>query len=346
MRTRAFFLPVATGLLAVGAVGCGCPQVPPDRAWPRPAVVAAAAPPRPAGAVRLFVGGDSRKSFTGEPTGEGVLRWAFDTASREGAAAFLFLGDMQRTPPAETYFKRDLATLAPGVAFCPVYGNHEALFLGAIDVFPEALAPQRFVHDFLPGCVGPELPVVAERAAAGRVFYSVELPGDVHFVALDNVSPALGFGQEQLLWLAEDLASARARRRRIVVGMHKALAGNGVTGHGMDEDEDAADPGRVWRDGARALQLFLANGVELLLASHEHGFWEYRQSVASTPAHPEDVIPSPNRGIRSFITGGLGAPLKTCSGPDHAFFHVLVLDVGGGDIEVTPVRFPGPPRLP
>src|SRR5260370_31077890 len=121
---------------------------------------------------------------------------------------------MQRTPPAETYFRRDLATLAPGITFCPVYGNHEALFMGAVDIFPEALGPRRFVRDFLPGCVGPELPVVADRAAAGRVFYSVELPGDVHFVALDNVSPTLGFGAAQLLWLEQDLASARAPRPR------------------------------------------------------------------------------------------------------------------------------------
>jgi Calcineurin-like phosphoesterase len=324
MRARAL---VFSALLAAG---CGCPAVPRDRAWPRPAVVADAAPPRPAGAARLVVGGDSRKSFTGDASGQGVLRWAFALAGRAGASAFLYLGDMQRTPPAESYFEQDLATLSPSVVFCPVYGNHEALFLGAVDVFPDSLGTRRFARDFLPGCVGPELPVVAERATAGRVYYSVELPGDVHFVALDNVSPALGFGEAQLLWLAQDLASARARRRRIVVGMHKALSGNGVTGHSMDEDVDAADPGRVWRDGGRALQLFLANGVELVFASHEHGYWEHRQ-------------PGTDRGIRSFITGGLGAPLKTCAGPDHAFFHVLVLDVLSDRIEVTPVRYPGSP---
>jgi hypothetical protein len=279
--------------------------------------------------VRYVVGGDSRKSFTGEGWGQGALRWAFDLAGRAGATAFFYLGDMQRTPPAETYFKSDLATLSPSVTFCPVYGNHEALFLGVIDAFPDALGPRRFVRDFLPRCVGAELPVVEERAAAGRVFYSVDLPGDVHFVALDNVSPALGFGEAQLLWLAADLASAHARRRRIVVAMHKALSGNGVTGHAMDEDHDADHPGRVSGDGARALQLFQANGVELLLASHEHGYWEYRQ-------------PGSDRGIRSFITGGLGAPLKTCAGPDHAFFHALVLDVLPDRIEVTAVRYPGP----
>jgi hypothetical protein len=321
----------APALLAVLAAGCGCPAVPPARAWPRPAVVADAMPLRPAGAVRFVVGGDSRKSFDGDASGRGVLRWAFDLAGRAGASAFFYLGDMQRTPPAETYFKSDLATLSPSVPFCPVYGNHEALFLGVIDAFPDALGTRRFARDFLPGCVGSELPVVAERAAGGRVYYSVELPGDVHFVALDNVSPALGFGEAQLLWLAQDLASARARRKRIVVGMHKALSGNGVTGHAMDEDEDAGDPGRVWRDGARALQLFLANGVELILASHEHGYWEHRQ-------------PGDGRGIRSFITGGLGAPLKTCAGPEHAFFHVLVLDVLPDRIEVTPVRYPGGSR--
>jgi len=281
--------------------------------------------------VRFAVGGDSRRGFTGGEAGRPVLRWALETAGSAGASAFFYLGDMERSPPADQYFRRDLGALSPRVRFCPVYGNHEALVLGVFDVAPAARAAGDFVSAYLSGCVDPaEVPLVGERARTGRVFYSVDLPGDVHFVALDNVSPAIGFGQDQLLWLEADLASAHARRRRTVVGMHKALADSGVTAHSMDEDAVGEDPGRVHRESRRALQLFQANGVELVLASHEHGYWEFR-----LPGAPG------TEGIRSFITGGLGAPLKTCAGPDHAFYHLLVVDVTPSRIDVTTVRWPG-----
>jgi 3',5'-cyclic AMP phosphodiesterase CpdA len=169
-------------------------------------------------------------------------------------------------------------------------------------------------------------PAVEERAEDGRLFYAVDLPGAVHFVALDNVSPELGFGEAQLLWLEKDLASARARGSHVFVGMHKALARTGVTHHSMDEDEDRDDAARVKRESDQALDLFARHGVELILASHEHGYWEFA-SLAR------------NRAVRSFITGGLGAPLKRCAGPEHAFFHVLLVDVTKTEIQVTTVRY-------
>jgi hypothetical protein len=146
------------------------------------------------------------------------------------------------------------------------------------------------------------------------VFYAVDLPGNVHFVALDNVS-ADGFGKEQLAWLGADLAKARGAHATIVVGMHKALADNHVTHHSMDEDA-------AFADSQAALAAFEANGVALVLASHEHGYWELRQGSPGAP------------GLHGFITGGLGAPLKACAGPDHAFFHYLVVDVVGGRVDV------------
>jgi hypothetical protein len=330
--TLAAMRPGALLCSAAVLAGCRCPEVPPGRAWAHPAAVVTAPPPRPAGAVRFAVGGDARRAFTAGDTGLEVLGWAFATARSAGAAAFLFLGDMERTPPADRYFRRDLAGLGPGIAFCPVIGNHETLLAGAFDVYPDGPGLQRFVRELLPGCVGQaEMPLLSARATAGRVYYSVDLPGGVHFVALDNVSPGLGFGEPQLLWLERDLASAHARGRRIVVGMHKAPAGNGVTGHSMDEDVVAEDPGRVRRESDRALTLFADHGVELVLASHEHGYWELALRGPGPEARP----------IRGFITGGLGAPLKTCAGPDHAFFHLILLDVTGERIDVTPVRRAG-----
>jgi 3',5'-cyclic AMP phosphodiesterase CpdA len=281
----------------------------------------------PKDAVRFAVGGDSRKGLPGEASGERVLRWAFDTATRSGASAFLYLGDMELTPPADSYFPRDLRSLDSRVAFCPVFGNHEALLFGVLDAVSEDLGPLRFARDHLGRCVKKaDLPVVQERAGEDRVFYAVDLPGDVHFVALDNVSPELGFGEVQLLWLEKDLASARARGSHVFVGMHKALAGTGVTHHSMDEDRDRDDAARVRRESDQALDLFARFGVELVLASHEHGYWEFASFARG-------------HAIRSFITGGLGAPLKRCAGPEHAFFHVLLVDVTKSGIEVTTVRY-------
>jgi 3',5'-cyclic AMP phosphodiesterase CpdA len=326
------YVPAAiTAACALLAACRTCPAVPADRAWAHRAPVVASAPPLRADAVRILVGGDSRKGFAGG-AGRSVLRWAFEAARVSGASAFLYLGDMERTPPADAYFPADLATLDPRITFCPAFGNHETLLLGTFDVYADDLGPRRFVRDYLGRCLAPaELPTVAERAARGRAFYAKDLPGGVHFVALDDVSPEMGFGEEQLVWLAEDLAAARGRGARIVVGMHKALADGGVSGHSLDEDVIAADPERVRRESARALALLEDAKVDLVIASHEHGYWEFAQRGAR------------GRPLRSFITGGLGAPLRQCAGPEHAFFHVLVLDVpldATKGIEVTTLRAP------
>ncbi len=176
----------------------------------------------------------------------------------------------------------------------------------------------------LSGCVARDA-LPAEARASRRVFYAIDLPGGVHFVALDNVSDA-GFGRAQLDWLARDLRAAKGRGATIVVGMHKALAENGVTRHDMDEDGASAV-----RESEEALGYFEESGVKLILASHEHGYWEVRQRVRGP-------------GIRGFVTGGLGAPLRVCAGREHAFFHYLVLDVVRGEIDVHVVEVPGRAR--
>jgi hypothetical protein len=156
-----------------------------------------------------------------------------------------------------------------------------------------------------------------------KVVYSVDLPGGLHFIALDNVSQN-GFGPAQLAWLGLDLeqASQNASVRHIVIGMHKPLAHNGVATHGMD-----ADGAQAVAESDAALALFVKNRVELIIASHVHQFAELVQA-----------------GIHSYITGGLGAPL-TRSGPDHAFHHFLQLDVADDGIRVAVVRFGGPPSV-
>ncbi len=78
-------------------------------------------------------------------------------------------------------------------------------------------------------------------------------------------------------------------------------------------------------DSEAALALLVQHHVDMILASHVHQFSQFQQA-----------------GIRSYITGGLGAPL-TRSGPEHAFHHFLELDVEDSGIHVEVVRFGGPP---
>ncbi|HEY8090938.1 MAG TPA: metallophosphoesterase, partial [Polyangiaceae bacterium] len=266
--------------------------------------------PPPPGAVRIFAGGDSRDDSAH------VLPWAIGEAHARGAEAFLFLGDMELTPQLDGSFAREIAALDP-IPLYPVLGNHEIRQFGFLAI-GQAGAERSFAARFLGT---PRTPV--RSALPGRVVYSVSLPGGVHFVALDNVSQS-GFGAEQLAWLAADLDAATADHevRHVVVGMHKPLAHNGVTQHCME-----ADGPQAVADSDAALDLFARHHVALILASHVHQFTRFTQA-----------------GIPTYVTGGLGAPL-TASGPDHAFHHVLQLDVTDAGIHVEVLRYAGPPVM-
>ena len=52
-------------------------------------------------------------------------------------------------------------------------------------------------------------PQKLKSALPHKIVYSVNLPGRVHFIALDNVSQS-GFGDDQLDWLEKDLTQARS----------------------------------------------------------------------------------------------------------------------------------------
>jgi hypothetical protein len=110
--------------------------------------------------------------------------------------------------------------------------------------------------------------------------------------------------------------------KHIVVGMHQPLAKNGVSTHGMD-----ADGPEALADSDFALASFMKHKVSLIIASHVHEFAAFEQG-----------------GIQSYITGGLGAPLKGNS-PEHAFHHFLQLDVDDAGIKVDVVRFGGAPAV-
>jgi hypothetical protein len=219
---------------------------------------------------------------------------------------------MELTPQLDAHFSNELPLLDP-IPFYPALGNHEVRVFGFAPIGNEQ-AEKAFRARFLGT---PRTPVTS--SIEDKVVYSVDVPGGVHFIALDNVSQA-GFGPAQLEWLSHDLerAGADAKVRYVVIGMHKPLAHNGVSTHGMDSDGPQAVA-----DSDAALALFVEHHVSLVLASHVHEFAHFNQA-----------------GIDSYITGGLGAPLDR-SGEDHAFHHFLQLDVGDDAIHVTVVRFDG-----
>jgi hypothetical protein len=296
-------LPLFFASLLAGCGRCGSQS-------PAPQGTSSAPPPVPAGAVRILVGGDSRDDKAH------VIPWAFQEAKARGAVAFLFLGDMELTPELDKTFARELALLDP-VPFYPVLGNHEVEQLGMLPI-DRGAAEKVVARRFLGMARTP-----VRSSLPDRIVYSVDLPGGVHFVALDNVTQP-GLGQDQLSWLRSDLARAHGdpATKHILVGMHKPLAHNGVARHGMDRDGPQAVS-----DSDAALALMVENHVEMILASHVHQLSQFRQA-----------------GIRSYITGGLGAPL-THSGPEHSFHHFLQLDVTDSDIHVDVVRFEGRPSI-
>jgi hypothetical protein len=291
-------LPVVPALLSILLVACGGASAAPVS---RPTSVL----PGP-GVVRYIAGGDSRNDSSH------VIPWAFGEAKARGATGFIFLGDMELTPQFDSAFAEKLEQLGP-VLFLPALGNHEIKVLGFASIGRKA-AERAFKKRFLGTAQTP-----VESSLGDRVVYSIDLPGGVHFIALDNVSQN-GFGQDQLAWLATDLGHARSTTstRHIIVGMHKPLAGNGVTKHSMD-----ADGAQAVKDSDAALALFEQYKVSLILESHVHEYARFEQG-----------------GIPCYISGGLGAPLSP-GGPEHAFHHFLQLDVTEQGIHVDVVRFDG-----
>ena len=274
------------------------------------APVVATKPPPPPGVTRLIIGGDSRDDAAH------VLPWAFREANARAACAFVFLGDMELTPMLDPSFARELKMLDP-IPFYPVLGNHEVKTFGILGINKGSLERQ-FRARFLDK---PRTPVTT--SIDGKVVYSADLPGGVHFIALDNVSQK-GFGTDQLAWLAQDLDKANTdpHVRFIIVGMHKPLARNGVTTHGMDRDGS-----RAVADSDAALALFVQHRVSLIVASHDHRFASFTQG-----------------SITSYVTGGLGAPLDRSVRSD-SFHHFLQVDAGDDGIHVEVVRFPGEPSV-
>lgn len=274
------------------------------------------------GVIRIAIGGDSRDDKSH------VVPWAFQEARSRGAKAFFFLGDLELTSAIDKRFPPQLADLGD-LAFYPAMGNHEVETLGIVRL-PKSeslLKVTRFKEEFLTAA-GVNLAPLADT-----VVYSADLAGGIHLIALDNVSrKGEGFGAEQLAWLEQDLKTARAAKKIILVGMHKGLANNPVTSHAMDEDGRAAVS-----DSEAALALFRSYGVAMVFVSHSHMYAAYSQG---------------DSGPQVRLTGGMGAPLvKGLAEADGGFHHFLLVDVSPGNskapVLVEVVKFPcRPPCTP
>jgi hypothetical protein len=273
--------------------------------------------PQP-GVIRLAIGGDSRNDWRSPLAKSPVLPWAFQEAKRRAAKAFFFLGDLEITPSLDKLTAPELAGLG-GVPFYPLMGNHEIELLGIVRLPDNKQALKKFRENFLTA------PVVKLAPLEDVVVYSVDLEGDIHYIALDNVSrQGEGFGPEQLAWLEGDLKAASAANKVILVGMHKGLANNPVTTHAMDEDHASAI-----NDSDKALGYFKQYNVAMVFVSHSHMYAAYNQD-----------------GVEVRLTGGLGAPLvKGLTETDGGFHHFLLLDVPPGGnktpLKVETVKFPG-----
>jgi len=275
----------------------------------------------PQGTIRLAIGGDSRDDV------RDVVPWAFKEARRRGANTFLFLGDLELTPAEDARFLEKLNDFGSGFSFYPVMGNHEVESFGFL-WRSESEGRERvktFKRRFI------KVPVNF-APLEDRVVYVADLEGNIHFIALDNVSKkGRGFGTEQLDWLEKDLKAASAAKKVIFVGMHKGLANNPVTIHAMDEDGSAAI-----KDSDTALGLFSTYNVALVVVSHNHMYAAYKQP------------PMNQHGVEVRLTGGLGAPLvKGLRADEGGFHHFLLVDVPPGEnktpLQVEVVRFPGTP---
>jgi acid phosphatase type 7 len=124
---------------------------------------------------------------------------------------------------------------------------------------------------------------------AGNSYYSFDL-GDWHLVALDSSIEVSG-GSGQARWLRSDLATSTARCK--LAFFHRPRFSSGEHG-------DATEMGAIFQS------LYDAR-VSVALAGYEHHYERF------APMSPSGEI-EPGRGVRSFVVGTGGAPLRALGG--------------------------------
>lgn len=176
-------------------------------------------------------------------------------------------GDMVLHGTDEADWQRFYAITEPLLAQVPylaAIGNHDLGWLHARASADDAFA----------------LPAGPPGRPAGTYWYSFDL-ADIHLVMLDSNSYELA---EQVTWLEQDLAAARARKVRAIV----ALTHDGPYSRGYHRGNIDAR--------MRYVPILARHHVDLLLAGHDH---LYQRGEAG--------------GIRYVVSGGGGASLYAIS---------------------------------
>ena len=124
----------------------------------------------------------------------------------------------------------------------------------------------------------------------GHSYYSFEL-GDWHLVALDS-SIDVSAGSAQARWLRSDLAGSTARCK--LAFSHHPRFSSGWHG-------DALEMGAIF-------QILYDGRVSVVLAGHDHDYERF------APLNPSGEV-EPGRGVRSFVVGTGGAPLRAFGTP-------------------------------
>jgi hypothetical protein len=156
----------------------------------------------------------------------------------------------------------------------------------------------------------------AFREAFGATHYSFD-HRDIHFIALDNVSdPQARLGDEQLRWLAADLAPLK-REQRIVVFTHRPLF-------------DLA-PSWDWAtgDGAKAIELLLPFPWVTVFYGHIHQEHHHMSGHIAHHAAKGLMFPLP-----APMSVAKKAPIPWDPARPYAGLGFREIDAGGVDLRV------------
>ncbi len=153
------------------------------------------------------------------------------------------------------------------------------------------------------------------EAVDERFFYSFDHKGG-HFVILDNSYMRDGFPQNELDWLAEDLAENEEEDEPTFLFFHRPLNVPGESFFGDDETPDS----RVQNEKFR--EVISRYKINRIFNGHLHMYMSY--TLDETPVT---------------VSGGGGAqPQALLGGADAAFFHYLIVNVyedGSHDVSVV-----------
>ena len=235
-----------------------------------------------------------------------------------------------------TYFQ-PYRTVIDRIPFFPCMGNHDTnegffsnLFIGEkqqdrLTLYDNLLVTPRFVS---------ELPASREASVSPGLFYRFRFGADVELICIDT-SKEEDFGERMFevgrhkQWLENALENPLGTPHwRIPFSHHPPYC----KGPAHDEDETRLRLDIIPRSKAA--------GIRTFISGHEHNL----QCIDS---------PSPNDGVRCFISGGAGGfrdgrPKKSTDGFMHCWGgnesgHFLIVTISGTRMTVEPISSTGQP---